>query len=86
MPKVYLTQAQRDRADAEKADDMLRVMVAAWKLKTGKTIDALAQQIGVSNQTLYRRIHSPEDFSIKELRRLATAIGLTKEQTQKCVI
>ncbi len=86
MPKVYLTQAQRDLATARDADDALRILVSVWRMRTRQNQKALARQLGMTDATLCRRMQSPETFTLRELRRLASTLELSRDEATRCVL
>jgi transcriptional regulator with XRE-family HTH domain len=43
----------------------------------GLSVTNLAQAAGIPRQTLGRRLLSPEDFTVKELGRIASVLGTT---------
>ena len=49
--------------------DPMRRLINAYELNTGS---ALAKVLNCSNGTAYRRIETPEDLTVRELRMLAS--------------
>ena len=47
MPKVYLTAAQREAAQAQSGDDALRIVVATRMMRDGLKQADIAQRIGI---------------------------------------
>ena len=85
MPKVYITQQERDDAHAEEADNAVRLAVATRMMREGITQKLIAERIGLTAVTMSRRLAHPETFTIGELRRLRSALGLSDAETARCV-
>ncbi len=70
MPKVYLT--TNDKKDAS----MSGVIRMALR-KKNLNISRLAVMMGLSVPTMYGRMRQPENFTVKELRRIADILEIS---------
>ena len=85
MPKVYLTDAQREAAQAKSGDESLQIAIATRMVRDGISQSEISRRIGMTKQTFGRRLKRPEDFTLAELRRLATVLRSTPTELQKCL-
>lgn len=67
MPKVYLTEAEQNRA---------RLAENLRKIECGRSTDEMAKVIGSSKSTYIRRRQSPETLTYKEIDRLCRNAGV----------
>ena len=58
----------------------LRAKVACYCYLTGHKKEYLAYLCGMSLSTFYKRLEEPSTFSLGELSKLSTALGLTDEE------
>lgn len=68
MPKVYLTEAEQDRA---RLAENLRIV------ECGRNVKEMAKVIGSSPVTYSRRRQSPETLTYTEIKRLCRNAGIT---------
>lgn len=73
MPRVYLT--QDDRLDLR-----FLAMIAAYKSEYHLDNEALADAMGLSPQTLYRRLKEPSSFTLGEMRKLRQKLKIPREK------
>ncbi|MEG1892059.1 MAG: helix-turn-helix transcriptional regulator [Clostridia bacterium] len=85
MPKVCLTQQQRDADHAKGANEALRVIVATRMMREHITQKQIAQRIWITPVTLSRRLARPGSFTLEELRRLFAALEFTDAEKTRCV-
>lgn len=60
-------------------------MVNVNKLKAkmveiGINVEWLAKEINLDRTTLYRRLNNPEEFTIREVTKIALVLNLTKDE------
>ena len=82
MPKVYLTDAQREAAQAKSGDESLQIAIATRMVLSQAEI---GRRIGMTKQPFGRRLKRPEEFTLAELRRLAAVLRFTPTELQKCL-
>lgn len=46
------------------------------------SVETVAESIGMDRSTLYRRLQTPDDFTVGEIGMLASTLGLTCEEAQ----
>lgn len=85
MPKVYLTQAQREAAQAKSGDESLQIAIATRMVRDGLSQAEISRRIGMTKQTFGRRLKRPEEFTLAELRRLAAVLRLTDAEVARCI-
>lgn len=85
MPKVYLTQAQREAAQAKSGDESLQIAIATRMVRDGLSQAEIGRRIGMTKQTFGRKLKRPEDFTLGELRRLAAVLRLTDAEVARCI-
>lgn len=85
MPRILLTQRQRDESHAAQADEALRIAVATYRMRERISQKEVALRIGVSPPTLSVKLQRPEMFTLRELRRLASVLGITETEMSKCI-
>lgn len=81
MPRVYLTRADRQAAADLERDRAIRAAVTLYRMdhpdvRTGD----LAVKLKMCKNSLWRKLRSPGEFTVSQLRTLRDAIGLTDEQ------
>lgn len=77
MPKCRpLTEAGRAAAEDTARDNAIRESIVLGLMRTGKTVDALARETGISRTRLYERRRNPGDFTLDELRRIFRALKM----------
>lgn len=84
MPRVYLTQVQRDAAKWERGDQALLVAITSRMLRRGLKQRNLAELLGISAPSVSRRLQHPETFTLEELRRLQAALSIPDEEMARC--
>ena len=85
MPKIYLTDAQREAAQAKSGDESLQIAIATRMVRDGLSQAEIGRRIGMTKQTFGRRLKRPEEFTLVELRRLASVLRFTPTELQKCL-
>lgn len=85
MPKVYLTQEQREAAQAKSGDESLQIAIATRMVREGLSQAEIGRRIGMTKQTFGRRLKRPEDFTLGELRRLQSVLQLTDAEVARCI-
>lgn len=85
MPKVYLTQAQREAAQAKSGDESLQIAIASRMVRDGLSQAEIGRRIGMTKQTFGRRLKRPEDFTLGELRKLQAVLRLTDAEVARCI-
>lgn len=85
MPKVYLTQAQREAAQAKSGDESLQIAIATRMVREGLSQADIAQRIGMTCPTFSRRMKNPSQLTLGELRRLQTVLRLTDAEVARCI-
>ena len=85
MPKVYLTAAQREAAQAQSGDDALRIVLATRMMRDGLKQADIAQRIGMTCPTFSRRMKNPSQLTLGELRKLQTVLRLTDAEVARCI-
>lgn len=80
MPKVFLSAAEREaaREDAELAT--LAELIRTSKGRTGKRDQDTADEVGVSKASFCGYKRSVNGISLRTARRIAHAVGCTREQ------
>lgn len=73
MPKVTLTEAQREQ---EAIESMIRKYAGAMRM----SIPQAAQKAGIPYTTLYKRLHDPDTFSRREMKRLCKVLKIPDEE------
>lgn len=81
MPKVYLRQADREAARESAEIGTLTELIRTSKGRTGKRDQDTAKEAGISAVTFcnYKR-EGVESIGLLTARRIAHAVGCTKEQ------
>lgn len=85
MPKVYLTQAQREAAKAKSGDESLQIAIATRMVREGLSQAEIGRRIGMTKQTFGRKLKRPEDFTLGELRKLQAVLRLTDAEVARCI-
>lgn len=85
MPKVYLTDAQREAAQAKSGDESLQIAIATRMVRDGLSQAEIGRRIGMTKQTFGRRLKRPEDFTLGELRKLQAVLRLTDAEVARCI-
>lgn len=85
MPKVYLTQAQREAAQAKSGDESLQIAIATRMVRDGLSQAEIGRRIGMTKQTFGRKLKRPEEFTLAELRRLAAVLRMTDAEVMRCI-
>lgn len=85
MPKVYLTQAQREAAQAKSGDESLQIAIATRMVRDGLSQAEIGRRIGMTKQTFGRKLKRPEDFTLGELRKLQAVLRLTDAEVARCI-
>ncbi len=85
MPKVYLTQAQREAAQAKSGDESLQIAIATRMVREGLSQADIAQRIGMTCPTFSRRMKNPSQLTLGELRKLQTVLRLTDAEVARCI-
>lgn len=73
MPRAYLT--QEDRFDLR-----FLAMIAAYKSEYHLDNEALAAVMGLSQQTLYRRLKDPGSFTLSEMRKMRQKLKIPRDR------
>jgi len=73
MPKVILSEAQRDQEAIEK---LIKKYAGAENL----TLPKVAKLVGMPATTFYKRINHPETSSLGELRRICRVLKIPEEE------
>lgn len=73
MPKVTLTETQREQ---EAIESMIRKYAGAMRM----SIPQAAQKAGIPYTTLYKRLHDPDTFSRREMKRLCKVLKIPDEE------
>lgn len=73
MPRVYLTQD-------DKPNRLLLGKIADYKARYNLDNAAIAKAMGLSIQSLYRRLKDPSAFTLGELRTLRQRLRIPKEE------
>lgn len=85
MPRVYLTDADREKARRENADSNIRIIVKIRLFDQKKTQKAIAEEVGISEMTMSRKLHNPETLTLKEFRGIIKSIGMTPDEIARCI-
>lgn len=85
MPKVYLTTAQREAAQAHNGDESLQIAIATRMVRDGLSQAEIGRRIGMTKQTFGRRMKRPEEFTLGELRRLASVLRMTDAEVARYI-
>ena len=85
MPKVYLTQAKREAAQAKSGDESLQIAIATRMVREGLSQADIAQRIGMTCPTFSRRMKNPSQLTLGELRKLQTVLRLTDAEVARCI-
>ena len=85
MPKVYLTAAQREAAQAKSGDESLQIAIATRMVREGLSQADIAQRIGMTCPTFSRRMKNPSQLTLGELRKLQTVLRLTDAEVARCI-
>lgn len=85
MPKVYLTQAQREAAQAKSGDESLQIAIATRMVREGLSQADIAQRIGMTCPTFSRRMKNPSQLTLGELRKLQAVLRLTDAEVARCI-
>ena len=75
MPRVHLTEEQRAAERWRNEDKEIRGRIGAYLAVTGRNVGQLALRIGMTQETMYRRMRAPGTFRLDEYRRLMDEIG-----------
>jgi transcriptional regulator of acetoin/glycerol metabolism len=75
MPRVHLTEAQRAAERWRNEDKEIRGRIGEYLAVTGRNVGQLALRIGMTQETMYRRMKAPGTFRLDEYRRLMDEIG-----------
>lgn len=78
MPRVYLTETDKQDADFEK---IIRQHMGYELL----TITALASQIDMPRETLSRKLKNPDRFSRRELRMICRRLHVSEDLKSKLI-
>jgi len=79
MPRVILSEADRNRYRDRDEDKMIRARIDAWCGYYQKSISDLAEAAGMNPRTLYRRKQKPGEMTLDEYR---TIMRLTEHAAQ----
>ena len=85
MPKVYLTQEQREAAQAKSGDESLQIAIATRMVREGLSQADIAQRIGMTCPTFSRRMKNPSQLTLGELRKLQAVLRLTDAEVARCI-
>lgn len=78
MPRVVLSRAMQEREDKRK---MLLGVLGKYRIIAGfESWKDAAERCGIKPTTLYRRIRSPEEFTIGELRQVIAGLRIPVEE------
>ncbi len=82
MPRVYLTQADREAAREANEIGTLTDLIKTAKGRTGRSDQETAEDAGISAVTFcnYKKRGTIASVSLLTARRIAHAVGCTKEQ------
>lgn len=86
MPRVYLTTAERYAAEQEAADDHIRILAAAARMKTGENQKAQGARLGISAPTYCKHMKNPGIMTLEEFRRMARELRMKDSDIIKCVL
>jgi len=79
MPRTYLTQSARNAAAAARADTEFKALVSAQLVRKGRDYVWLAQGLGVSRVTMYRKMGNPGTLTVEQVRKIACLLGADSE-------
>lgn len=79
---LYHGVAQTKRLSEEEGLGMLANELRAEAIRRNMTISELADRIGVSRETLWRRLKNPGSFKVSEVRAIQEALGMDPEQVR----
>lgn len=83
MPKVVLSRALQEREEKRR---MLLGVLAKYRQIGGFVSWAeAAERCGIRPSTMYRRIKTPEDFTITELRQVASGMKIPAAEILPCI-
>lgn len=85
MPRTTLTQAQRTAQRWTANDQALVSAVLAKLTMRGMTRKQLADAINISAPTMTRKLRTPADFTLKELRSIAKALDFSDAECSRIV-
>ena len=69
MPRVKL--------QGNKEEKLLKGNVMKYKTMNEVSVSEIAVLLGISNRCVYNRLNNPEEFRIKELRKLANRFDIS---------
>ena len=77
---LYNGVAQTKHLSEEEGLRMLANELRAEAIRRNMTISELADRIGVSRETLWRRLKNPGSFKVSEVRAIQETLGMDPEQ------
>ena len=76
--KIKMEREEIDRQRTKGLLDLLR----RYAGKQGKSLPEMRQALGLSRNTMYKRLRDPDSFSRGELKRLGAALEIPDEELQ----
>lgn len=72
---------KKEEIDRKRTEDLLDLLIR-YAGKQGKSLPEMRQALGISRNTMYKRIRDPDSFSRGELKRLGAALEIPDEELQ----
>lgn len=73
------------RNETERKGDELIWLMFGMLNRSGRTNAEIAKSLCIAPSTLCRRLKKPEEFTLKEIRALCRAVGMTEAEKAKLI-
>lgn len=72
---------EREEIDRKRTEDLLDLL-SRYAERQGKKLPEMRQDLGLSRNTMYKRLRDPDSFSRGELKRLGAILEIPDEELQ----
>lgn len=76
---------EREEIDRQRTEGLLDLL-RRYAGKQGKSLPEMRQALGLSRNTMYKRLRDPDSFSRGELKKLGAILEIPDEELQRVAV